>query len=133
MHGSLREAVCVCGGRASRAEVVETLDRGDLPRCDRCDRVLKPGVVMFGEMLPAGAMQRAERLARSTRLMMIVGSSLQVWPVAGLPHQAAAAGATLVVVNDEPTPVDDHAALVLRGPAGTTLRVAADLVLGRAV
>jgi NAD-dependent deacetylase len=133
VHGSLREAVCVCGGRMARAEVSAVLARGDLPRCDRCERVLKPGVVMFGEMLPGPAMQRAERLAREASLMLVVGSSLQVWPVAGLPGQAVAGGATLVIVNNDPTPVDDRATLLVRGPAGVTLRAAADLVLAGAV
>lgn len=133
VHGSLGRAVCVCGGSATRAEVAAVLERGELPRCDRCERILKPGVVMFGEHLPAGAMQRAEDLVRSTSLLLVVGSSLQVWPVAGLPEQAVAAGATLVVLNHDPTPVDAKAALVVRAAAGATLRAAADLVLAGAV
>ncbi|MBM3679562.1 MAG: hypothetical protein FJW96_17055 [Actinobacteria bacterium] len=75
-------------------------------------------------------MQRAERLARETPLLLVVGSSLQGWPVAGLPAMTVRAGGRVVVVNRDPTPADDDAILVLRGPAGESLRAAADLLLG---
>jgi NAD-dependent deacetylase len=133
VHGSLRRAVCTCGFERSREEVSATLARGELPRCDRCERILKPGVVMFGELLPAGAMQRAERLAGATGLLIVVGSSLQVWPVAGLPGFTLRRGGKVVVLNHDPTPIDDDATLVVRGPAGEVLRAAADLVLSGAM
>jgi NAD-dependent deacetylase len=66
-------------------------------------------------------MERAERLAREAGLLLVVGSSLQVWPVAGLPEETLAAGGALAVLNREPTPYDDRAALTLAAAAGETL------------
>jgi NAD-dependent deacetylase len=66
-------------------------------------------------------MTRAERLVRETGLLLVVGSSLEVWPVAGLPEQAVAAGASLAILNRDPTPFDGLAALIVREPAGVTL------------
>jgi NAD-dependent deacetylase len=97
-----------------------------VPTCERCGAVLKPDVVMFGELLPAQAMDRATELARAAGLMVAVGSSLEVWPVAGLPGETIAGGGKLAVVNRDETPWDDDAELVVRGEAGPTLaRVAA--------
>jgi NAD-dependent protein deacetylase/lipoamidase len=79
--------------------------------------VLKPGVVLFGELLPAAAMERATQLARSARLVLVVGSSLEVWPVAGLPLEARA----FAIVNRGPTALDDQAALKIDAAAGETL------------
>jgi NAD-dependent deacetylase len=83
--------------------------------------VPKPDVTLFGEVLPAAALARAERLAREAALLVVVGSSLQVWPVAGLPEETLSAGGALAIVNREPTPYDDRAALVVASSAGETL------------
>ena len=82
---------------------------------------MKPGVVMFGELLPADAMERAERLARETGLLLVVGSSLQVWPVAGLPGDTVRAGGALAILNLEETPYDAEAEIVVRGPSAPVL------------
>jgi len=79
--------------------------------------VLKPGVVLFGELLPAAAMERATELARSAAFMLVVGSSLEVWPVAGLPLEARA----LAIVNRGPTALDHRAVLKIDAAAGETL------------
>ncbi|HZT52919.1 MAG TPA: NAD-dependent deacylase, partial [Gaiellaceae bacterium] len=123
VHGSLREAECLaCGARVPIAEVVPHLP---LPPCPGCGELLKPGVVLFGEPLPAAAIERAQRLARTARLLLVVGSSLEVYPVAGLPGETLAAGGALAVVNRGRTPWDARAALVVDAGAGETLRALA--------
>jgi NAD-dependent deacetylase len=76
---------------------------------------------MFGELLPAAAIERAVELAGSARLLLVVGSSLAVFPVAALPETTLRAGGAVAIVNAEPTPFDDEAAIVIHAPAGETL------------
>ena len=83
--------------------------------------MLKPDVVFFGELLPVAALERAGELARGAALLLVVGSSLEVHPVAGLPHTALAAGGELAIVNRGPTPYDRQAALKIDGGAGDAL------------
>ncbi len=119
VHGSLRTALCPdCGGSEPMEGVVLRLP---LPRCLECDAVLRPGVVMFGEMLPAVAIDRATALAEGAALLLVVGSSLEVWPVAGLPQATLAHGGKLAIVNREPTVYDDRADLVIHASAGDVL------------
>ncbi|HZC74539.1 MAG TPA: NAD-dependent deacylase [Gaiellaceae bacterium] len=123
VHGSLREAECVhCGVRVPMADALEQLP---LPACPECGEVLKPGVVMFGEMLPARAIELAQQLAAEAGLLLVVGSSLEVHPVAALPGETLAAGGVLALVNRGGTPWDSHAALVIDGGAGEVLRAVA--------
>lgn len=120
VHGSLREAECIhCGVRVPMAEAIAALP---LPACPECGEVLKPGVVMFGELLPAAAIERAQRLAAEADLLLVVGSSLEVHPVAALPGETLAAGGALALVNRGRTPWDSRADLVLDAGAGETLR-----------
>jgi NAD-dependent protein deacetylase/lipoamidase len=130
VHGSISSSVCLaCGRRETLDVVLEQLSTSEAPVCAACGEIVKPGVVMFGELLPVEAMARAERLVRETGLLVVVGSSLEVWPVAGLPEQAVATGATLAILNRDATPFDGLASLVVREPAGVTLAaVAAELV-----
>jgi NAD-dependent deacetylase len=119
VHGSLREAECVhCGARVPMEDAVASLP---LPPCPDCGEVLKPGVVMFGELLPMRAIERAQALAAKAGLLLVVGSSLEVHPVAGLPGDALAAGGALVIVNRGGTPWDSRAELVVDRAAGKTL------------
>jgi NAD-dependent protein deacetylase/lipoamidase len=123
VHGSLREAECVhCRARVPMADAVEQLP---LPPCPECGEVLKPGVVMFGEVLPAGAIERARDLAAEANLLLVVGSSLEVHPVAALPGDTLASGGALAIVNRGATPWDSRAELVIDGGAGETLRALA--------
>jgi len=129
VHGSIRRATCLaCATPEPVDGVLEQLESGPVPRCRACGAVLKPDVVMFGELLPVGPFARAERLARETGLLLVVGSSLQVWPAAGLPETAIAHGGALAIVNDEETPFDWQADVVARGPAGETLSAVAALL-----
>ncbi|HWK27715.1 MAG TPA: NAD-dependent deacylase [Solirubrobacter sp.] len=118
VHGSIRTASCLaCGASFSLAE---TRARGAVPRCD-CGAVLKPDVVLFGELLPERAMLRATALAATTRLLIAVGSSLEVWPVAGLPEETLNAGGALALVTKGATPYDDAAAVKLTGDVESEL------------
>jgi NAD-dependent deacetylase len=83
--------------------------------------VLKPDVVMFGELLPADAIDRAFELAAAAGLLLVVGSSLEVHPVAGLPQDTLGAGGALAIVNRGPTPYDARATVRIEGGAGETL------------
>ena len=90
VHGSIRSAECLgCLWVEPADAVLEQLEESAVPPCPRCGEVLKPGVVLFGELLPAGAMERATQLAREAQLVLVVGSSLEVWPVAGSPARGA--------------------------------------------
>ncbi|HUH15280.1 MAG TPA: NAD-dependent deacylase [Gaiellaceae bacterium] len=121
VHGSIRGAICLgCGAPTGFERVLELLP---LPLC-ACGEILKPGVVMFGELLPVAALEWATELCRAARLLLVVGSSLEVHPVAGLPHVTVAAGGTLAIVNRGPTALDAEAKLVLDGGAGEILRAA---------
>jgi NAD-dependent deacetylase len=117
VHGSIRTASCLaCGHR-------EPLDESLLPvpRCPECGAVLKPDVVFFGEVLPAEAIDRAYALAREAALMLVVGSALEVFPVAELPLETLRAGGSLAIVNRGPTALDDRAELKIDASAGETL------------
>jgi NAD-dependent deacetylase len=122
VHGSIRSAICPeCGGRVPLEQVVAALREAPAPPCPRCGAVLKPGVVMFGELLPPNAIERATKLVRQAGLFLVVGSSLEVHPVAGLPDEAAAAGVAVAILNRGPTPFDHLASVRIDGAAGETL------------
>jgi NAD-dependent deacetylase len=126
VHGSLRTSSCLdCGHTESFDRVVELLP---VPHCERCGAVLKPDVVMFGELLPEEAIDRAFELARRAGLFLVVGSALEVYPVAGLPAEALAAGAALAIVNRGPTPYDSRADLKIDDSAAETLSAAMRLL-----
>ena len=125
VHGSIATASCPnCGQVESVDAVLGQLEREPAPACPACGAVLKPDVVLFGELLPTAAIDRATELARSAELMLVVGSSLEVWPVAGLPLEAGA----LAIVNRGPTALDEHAVLKIDGGAGEVLDAALDLL-----
>jgi len=94
---------------------------GRPPHCTRCGNLVRPAVVWFGEMLPDGAMQAAERAATRCDLMLVVGTSGAVWPAAGLAATARGAGAFVAIVNPHPSEIDDQAHLTVRGTAAVEL------------
>jgi NAD-dependent deacetylase len=127
VHGSIRKHVCLaCGAVETLAAVVAQLETRPAPECPACGTVLKPGVVMFGELLPIDAMERAERLAREASLLLVVGSTLEVWPVAGLPEETLRHGGALAIVNRGPTALDHRADLCVDGGAGDVLAAVVD-------
>jgi NAD-dependent deacetylase len=114
VHGSIRTAQCLeCGATAP-------LER-PMPRCPACAALMKPGVVMFGELLPPAAMERAVELAQRAGLLLVVGSTLEVYPVAGLPQETLASGGALAIVNRGATPYDGMADVRVDAGAGETL------------
>jgi NAD-dependent deacetylase len=117
VHGSIATASCLAdGGTYPLAETRARLaaDPEGIPRCD-CGAPLKPDVVLFGEMLDDAAIGRASDLAERADLLLAVGSSLEVYPVAGLPELTLAAGGRIAVVTQGRTPFDPYAAVRLEG------------------
>jgi len=117
VHGSVATASCLeCGASFALAAVRERLeaDAEGIPRCD-CGRPLKPDVVLFGEMLPEAAIERAYALAARADLLLCVGSSLEVWPVAELPQVTLDHGGNVAIVTMGQTPYDRRATVKLSG------------------
>jgi NAD-dependent deacetylase len=117
VHGSIEWSVCPeCGGRVPIDGVIELLaSHPGAPECTACIAPLKPDVVLFGEMLPEDAIAEAYALAGEADLIVCVGSSLEVFPVAALPGVARDAGGRIALVTQGPTPYDDDAAVKLSG------------------
>jgi NAD-dependent deacetylase len=129
VHGSIRTSSCLdCGAVVELAEVLRLLEDNDAPPCPACGRILKPDVVMFGELLPEHALRRATELAAEAGLLLAVGSTLEVHPVASLPLETLAGGGVVALVNRGPTGLDDRAVLKLEAGAGETLRALAGLL-----
>jgi NAD-dependent deacetylase len=111
VHGTIDHSSCLaCGARYELADVRarQRADTAGIPRCD-CSQPLKPDVVLFGEYLPAEALERAQQLAAAADLMLCVGSSLEVYPVAELPALTLAGGGQLAIVTKGRTPFDGRA------------------------
>jgi NAD-dependent deacetylase len=123
LHGNTTFALCLdCSKRYELAWVKEKYDAAGqhAPDC-ACGGYIKTATVSFGQAMPLDAMQRAEELTKSCDLFLTVGSSLAVWPAAGFPLIAKRNGATLVIINREPTEFDDFADLVVRNDIGDAL------------
>lgn len=114
IHGNATRGRCIdCGAPMSLAEARRIIDEsGAAPRC-RCSGFVKAAVISFGQRVPRDALQAAGRHAEESDLFLVLGSSLQVQPVATLPLVAKQAGARLAIINREPTPLDAHADIVL--------------------
>jgi len=123
IHGNFLETVCTrCGARAPMESTLERVRRGDPdPACVACGGVLKASAIYFGEMLVERDLARAEAAARACDLMVAVGSTLGVYPAAGLVELASRQEVPIVIANAGPTELDDLADILLRGPLGLTL------------
>jgi NAD-dependent deacetylase len=123
LHGTNRRVVCIrCAATWPAAEIQARLVEGcEVPECEHCGGILKAATVSFGQALPADVLEEAFAIATSVDLMLVLGSSLVVHPAAAIPVAAAEAGARVVIVNREPTPLDGLAAVVLRGPVEEVL------------
>jgi len=116
VHGSIRTSSCQwCGEEFKLADVEGLFDEEGAARCSECSGPVKPDVVLFGELLPADAMAEAESLAAGADLMLCVGSSLEVYPVAGLPSITLGRGGQIAVITQGPTPFDQDAAIRMDG------------------
>jgi len=133
VHGSIRSATCPgCGRSYALPDLLRLLNGSPAPACPECGAVLKPDVVFFGELLPEDAIDRAFELARKAELLLAVGSTLEVYPVAALPLETLRAGGTLAIVNRGPTALDNRASVRIEGSAGPVLTEVA-VRLGQAV
>ena len=118
LHGDiwlLRCTRCAWEGRNEQTPL------DPLPPLCRCGGILRPAIVWFGEMLPADQWERAVAAAQTADVLMAIGTSAMVYPAAGLVQLARASGAKIVILNPDPTPADELAEWILRGPAGETL------------
>jgi NAD-dependent protein deacetylase/lipoamidase len=118
VHGSIEWSVCLeCRGKVPLERVVGMIEQagGGAPECDACLMPLKPDVVLFGELLPERAIEEAQSLAVAADLMVCIGSSLEVYPVAGLPAVTRGAGGRIALITQGPTPYDADAELKLGG------------------
>jgi NAD-dependent deacetylase len=127
LHGNAAYAKCLaCGERHELADLrAPFLERGVIPACRTCGSLVKTATISFGQPMPVEAMARAEAAARACDLFLVLGSSLVVFPAAGLPITAKGSGAALAIVNREPTDLDGYADLVLHDEIGRVLEVAA--------
>ncbi|HEX2883077.1 MAG TPA: Sir2 family NAD-dependent protein deacetylase [Candidatus Limnocylindria bacterium] len=132
IHGTIRETSCLgCGDRRPMLGVIERVRRGEPdPPCEVCGGILKSATVSFGQNLDATLLSRAEEAAAACDLFLAIGTSLTVYPVARLPELAMEFGARLVIVNAEPTPLDERADAVLRGSCGVILDRLVSRVVG---
>ena len=114
LHGNGNYASCLnCGERHELADMRRRFQaEGHAPQC-ACGGWIKPATISFGQAMPQRAMQRAEQATRAADLVLVLGSSLQVYPAAGFPELACELGTELVILNREPTPLDAHASLVI--------------------
>ena len=123
VHGSMRRVMCwQCGRRAPMAEALARVRAGeDDPPCPDCGGIQKSDTISFGQALVPEVIDRALRAAGEADLLLAVGTTLQVQPVAGMVPIAARAGADIVIVNDQPTAMDALADVVIRAPIGSVL------------
>jgi NAD-dependent deacetylase len=123
LHGTMRHVKCMsCGERAPMERALERVRAGEEdPPCRSCGGILKSATISFGENLVADDLARAEQIARQCDLLLAVGTSLGVYPAAGIVPIAADGGARVVIINGEPTPYDDTADAVLRGSISDVL------------
>jgi NAD-dependent deacetylase len=124
VHGSIARCECLaCGASVAlceaRARLAAAAD--GVPRCEDCREPLKPGVVLFGELLPEAALERAQELCAGADLLLCIGSSLEVHPVAGLPLLTHARGGSVAILTQGSTPLDDLAEIRLHGDVADEL------------
>jgi NAD-dependent deacetylase len=123
LHGNMNWLRCLSCSEAYRLEDVLAKERpaDDVPACDRCRGVLKPDIVFFGETLPPETLSQATHHACNCDLLLVVGSSLVVYPAAYMPMYAKKAGAKLVIINRDATSYDGGADVVINHSAGEAL------------
>jgi NAD-dependent deacetylase len=113
IHGSPRVHYCMrCAGiRMTFEEAAAIVKQGEMPRCTKCGRVLKPAITFFGENLPIDALSAATGESQSADLMLVLGTSLTVYPAASMPEYTLRNGGKIIIVNNMPTPLDSRAEL----------------------
>jgi NAD-dependent deacetylase len=130
VHGSIASCSCLrCGARVPSEDVRERMDALGVPRCERCEDPLKPDVVLFGEFLATEPLARAQELCAGAGLLLCIGSSLEVHPVAALPQLTHAAGGAVAIITRGPTPLDAIASVRLGGDVVDELEALRDELL----
>jgi len=131
MHGTMQTLTCSQCYHQVQAEtcLASFVEMGTIPRCPKCGQILKPDVILFGEQLPQSAWFKAQKAARQCDLMVVVGSSLEVLPVAGLPMQALDRGAHLIIINNMPTYLNIRADVALFEDISTILPAITERIL----
>jgi NAD-dependent deacetylase len=126
LHGNTTYAACLdCAARYELADICTAFEQtGESPRCHRCHGFVKTATISFGQAMPQMEMRRAEIATLAADLFIVLGSSLVVYPAAGFPELAKRNGTALVIVNREPTGLDDIADLVIHEGIGDTLGAA---------
>jgi NAD-dependent deacetylase len=130
MHGTLRTMSCTqCYKKYGYENFLQVfIEDGTIPHCPACGAILKPDVILFGEQLPQKAVFEAQQEARKCDLVMVIGSSLEVLPVASLPMQAIDHGAHLIIINNSPTYLNVRADIVLPEDVAKIIPAIADKV-----
>lgn len=130
IHGNVREYVCMsCGRRGPMSEVLTRVAAGEEdPRCPVCGGILKSATISFGQNLVAEDLQRAQFGAAGCDLILAIGTTLAVYPIAEMVPIALRAGAKLIILNAQETPFDEYADVVIRDQLGTVLPAIVALV-----
>ena len=123
IHGSGQTAHCLsCQTEFHYTDIQKLLDEGqEVLRCNNCEGLIKPNVVLFGEQLPFEVLQQAQDEVIAADLLIIIGSSLTIYPAAALPSMAISNGSKIIIINLEPTPMDQYADVVIHEKAGIIL------------
>jgi NAD-dependent deacetylase len=131
LHGTMQTLTCTeCYDKEQTARHLdEFIQSGKMPHCQKCGGILKPDVILFGEQLPQAAWFAAQQEARKCDLMLVIGSSLEVLPVAGLPMQALDHGAHLIIVNNAPTYINVRADVVIQEDVSEVIPAIVEKVL----
>lgn len=132
IHGDVRRVVCLgCASEQPIEDVLERVDAGEPdPRCLECGGLLKPSTVMFGELLPPAEIEKAERFSATADAVLVIGSTMSVYPAADFPMAARRRGAPLVIVNQGRTDQDHWAHVKIDGPAGEIVPQIVDAIIG---
>ena len=123
LHGHMREVTCIHCFTKYKADMViqDVVKTGNVPKCPKCQGVLKPDVILFGEQLPYKQVKLAKDAVRKCDLMIVIGSSLEVYPASDLPVLAHRNNAKIIIINLQPTPLDKLADIIIRDNVATTL------------
>lgn len=123
IHGHLRRATCMgCEEKFIAPKLLAAyVETGDMPRCKLCGEVLKPDIILFGELLPMRLLKEAQMYALTCDLILVVGSSLEVAPAGDLPALAKQTGARLIIINHDPTHIDHQADLLISADVAEVL------------
>ena len=122
LHGNMKFVRCMsCDKRFPVEDILQRLDKEEIPDCQLCRGILKPDAVFFGESLPQQALNQAISHSRSCDLFIVIGSTLVVYPAAYMPMYAVESGARLVIINLSPTPMDAKAAALVTAKAGEAM------------